>query len=301
MSRQYDRYERRSIQVPAPRRHGFGHWIPLVLTVTVATIGLAAWIWSERHDDEEDYDGPDRRPPPQGTVPPPGPPGYGQLPQGETGYGTTAPPPEESSNYMARMSGALKRTPSPQQFFDGASRTVVAGVAAAGAVVGNALSSIREEDKNAYKDHKTWSEEAESRKAGASTRITTSETRTQTQRGPPSSGNGKRKTIAVVVSADEDGDGLDDGDDHPHEHAVCIMLSPAVQSLTGDTQSIISHLPHNIDFSKIRLFVLIYSPFLKEHPLDTSSSRPPASLSSSFSNIGHDQVLTPGEESEKPL
>ena len=245
MSRQYDRYERRSIQVPAPRRHGFGHWIPLVLTVTVATIGLAAWIWSERHDDEEEYDGPDRRPPPQGTVPPPGPPGppgYGQLRQGETGYGTTAPPPEESSSYMARMSGALKRTPSPQQFFDGASRTVVAGVAAAGAVVGNALSSIREEDKNAYKDHKTWSEEAESRKAGASAGAAASETRTQTQRGPPPSGNGKRKTIAIVVSADEDadGDGLDDGDHHHHEHAVCIMSIPAVQSLTDNIVYLIS-------------------------------------------------------------
>jgi hypothetical protein len=223
MSRQYDRYERRSIPVPAPRRRGFGHWIPLVLTVTVATISLAAWIWSERHDDDEDYDGPDRRPPPQGTVPPPG---YGDLRQGETGYGTTAPPPEESSSYMARMSGALKRTPSPQQFFDGASRTVVAGVAAAGAVVGNALSSIKEEDKNAYKDHKTWSEEAESRKAGASTGAAASGTRTQTQRGPPPSSNGKRKTIAVVISADADGDGLDDGDDYHHEHAVCNIPSP---------------------------------------------------------------------------
>jgi hypothetical protein len=224
MSRQYD-YERRSITVPAPRRHGFGHWIPLVLTVTVATIGLAAWIWSERHDDEEEYDGPDRRPPPQGTVPPGG--------YGESGYGTTAPPPEESSSYMARMSGALKRTPSPQQFFDGASRTVVAGVAAAGAVVGSALSSIREEDKNAYKDHKTWSEEAESRKVGTSDGAAASGTRPQAQRGSPPTGNVKRKTIAVVVSADVDGDDLNDGEDHHHEHAVCIISCPANQNLTG--------------------------------------------------------------------
>ena len=240
MSRQYDRYERttrRSIPVLAPRRGAFGHWIPLVLTVTVATIGLAAWIWSERDDDDEDYDGPDRQPPPQGTVPPPV---YGDLRQGETGYGTTAPPPEESSSYMARMSGALKRTPSPQQFFDGASRTVVAGVAAAGAVVGNALSSIKEEDKNAYKDHKTWSEEAESRKAGTSTGAAASGSRAQSQRGPPPVGNGKRKTIAVVISADADGDGLDDGDDYLQEHAVCNMSSPAVQSLTDTAVYLIS-------------------------------------------------------------
>jgi hypothetical protein len=222
MSRQYDRYERtsrRSIPVPAHRR-GFGHWIPLVLTVTVATIGLAAWIWSERHEDEEEYDGPDR-PPGQGAQSNIPPPGYGDLRSGETGYGTTAPPPEESSSYMARMSGALKRTPSPQQFFDGASRTVVAGVAAAGAVVGNALSSIKEEDKHAYKDHKTWSEEAELRKAGTSTGATASGSKPQSQRAPAPPGSDKRKTIAVVISADADGDGLDDGDDYHHEHAVC--------------------------------------------------------------------------------
>ena len=239
MSRQYDRYDRttrRSIPVPPPRR-GFGHWVPLVLTVTVATIGLAAWIWSERHEDDEEHDNPDRPPGPQGTVPPPS---YGDLRQGESGYGTTAPPPEESSSYMARMSGALKRTPSPQQFFDGASRTVVAGVAAAGAVVGNALSSIREEDKNAYKDHKTWSEEAESRNAGASTGAAASVSRTQAQRGPAPSGNGKRKTIAVVISADADGDGLDNGDNYHHEHAVCPMSNPAMRSLTVFTVYLIS-------------------------------------------------------------
>jgi hypothetical protein len=138
------------------------------------------------------------------------------------------------------MSGALKRTPSPQQFFDGASRTVVAGVAAAGAVVGNALSSIREEDKNAYKDHKTWSEEAESRKVGASAGVAASGTRTQVQQGPPSAGNVKRKTIAVVISADVDGDGLDDGEDHHHEHAVYVISSPTKQNLTGITVYLIS-------------------------------------------------------------
>lgn len=228
MSRQYDRYERttrRTVPIPAPRRSAFGHWIPLVLTVTVATIGLAAWIWSERHDDEEEGDDPDGRLRPEGTAPPGSvPPGYGDLRQGETGYGATGRPAEESSSYMARMSGALKRTPSPQQFFDSASRTVVAGVTAAGAVVGNTLASIREEDKNAYKDHKTWSEEAESRKATADTGVATSVAKTQSQRGPGPSGNTKRKTIAVVISADADGDGLDDGDDYHHEHAVCNVL-----------------------------------------------------------------------------
>jgi len=34
-------------------RSALGYWIPLALTVTAATVGLAAWIWSERDDAEE--------------------------------------------------------------------------------------------------------------------------------------------------------------------------------------------------------------------------------------------------------
>jgi hypothetical protein len=220
MSRQYDRYERRS-GIAGPRRSGLAHWIPLALTITAATVGLAAWIWSERQDDDDDdeYDDGTRRRP-AGSVPP----SYGDMRPGEAAYGTTARTAEDSSSYMARMSGALKRTPSPQQFFDGASRTVVAGVAAAGAVVGSALSSIREDDKNAYKDHKTWSEEAELRKSGASPGPSTVPSKTQTQKGSVVSGSGKRKTVAVVISADADGDGLDDGDDYVQEHAVSMLF-----------------------------------------------------------------------------
>jgi len=40
---------------------------------------------------------------------------------------------------------------------------------------------------------------------------------------------------------------------------------------------------------------------LKEHPLDAATARPPGSLGSSFSNIGHDQAQTPGEEVDKTL
>jgi len=286
MSRQYDRYERttrRTATVAGPRRSGLGHWVPLILTVTVATIGLAAWIWSERHDDDDEDDGPPPWPNPEDDMRAGPPPVYGDLRQGETAYGTTARPAEESS-YVARMSGALKRTPSPQQFMEGASRTVQAGMAAAGAVVGSALSSIREEDKNAFKDHKTWSEEAESRKPGESPKGTPqviSGPASQAQRG---TGNGRRKTVAIVVSADTNHDGFDDIEDYHHEHA-----------------SILSHLPKNIDFSRTRLFVLIYSPDLKEHPANGAVSRPPGSLSSSFSNVGQEQAQTPAEDLDKPL
>jgi len=261
MSSSYDRYERTARRQPAPaRRNALSYWVPLAITVTVATVGIAAWIWSERRDDEEDDRGPHAGPPygrnQDGSLKS-GPPSYADVRPGEVAYGTTQGRPEESQSYMARMSGALRRTPSPQQFMEGASRTVVAGVAAAGAVVGSALSSIREEDKNAYKDHKTWSEEAESRLPGVSPAPAPGiEMRSASEAGvaavpPPKAppGNIRRKTVAIVVSADTNDDGMMDEDD-------------------TFIASILSHLPQNTDFSKIRLFVLIYAPGLKEHPLD---------------------------------
>ena len=247
MSYSYDRYERtaRRPQQGNSRRGTFSYWLPLAFTVTVAAVGIAAWIWSERNDDEDELPPPPGgysdnvypRPPdrplygrnPDGSVMT-GPPSYGggDVRPGEVAYGTAPAetPQQESQSYMARMSGALKRTPSPQQVFDGASRTVVSGIAAAGAVVGSALSSIREEDKHAYTDHKTWSEEAESRPPGAppgvappggiEMRSGTVPGVSATQRVPVS--NGKRKTVAIVVSADT---GMADFDeDEFHEHAV---------------------------------------------------------------------------------
>jgi hypothetical protein len=97
------------------------------------------------------------------------------------------------------MSGALRRTPSPQQFFDSTGKTVAAGVAAAGAVMGKALASIREEDK-AYPEN-PWQEEADARK----------------DRGPVS-GDKRRKTVAIVVSADAPISDIND--DGTHELAV---------------------------------------------------------------------------------
>ncbi|KAL3424130.1 peroxin 22-like protein [Phlyctema vagabunda] len=300
MSTPYDRYERSSRRPGANSRRGtLTYWLPLALTVTVATVGIVAWIWSERRDDDEDQGGPEhindhvseahgRNA--DGSVRT-GPPSYADLRQGEAAYGTTQVPGEESASYMARMSGALRRTPSPQQIFDGVSRSAVAGVAAAGAVVGNALQSIRERDEHAYQDHQTWSEEAEARRPGAGPEPIDRTAPTQagvlsSQRAPTNSGSGKRKTVAVVVSADAAGlGGMDEDEGYHHEHA-----------------SILSHLPHNTDFSKIRLFVLIYAPGLKEHPLDVPASRTPGSLGSSFENIGFEQARTPTpEDYEKPI
>jgi hypothetical protein len=251
-------------------RRVWTHWVPLAITVTVATAGLAAWVWSQRKDSEDeaehepglDYENADYgENPAYGAsgdrkdarqMPPPPP---------SESHGIAAAPNETNASWGARMSGALRRTPSPQQFFDSTGKTVAAGAAAVGAVMGKALASIREEDK-AYADNNPWSEEADAKKDRAP--------------GRPA----KQKTVVVVVSADANITDLDDSSFQ--EHA-----------------SILSHIPRHNDFSRVRLFVLIYAPGLKD--TDATSNQPPPSLSSSFSNIGHDQAQTPGEETKSPL
>jgi hypothetical protein len=280
----YDQYGRARRQ----HRGTFTYWVPLVFTVTVATVGIAAWIWSERRDDEDDHPPPPpgadfNLPPsiypqdagypaqqsyPQGPGYPPqgypqqaagtypaqaqvyptgyppvpgepygrnpdgsirtGPPSYAEVRPGEVAYGTVEH--QQPQSYIAQMSGALggalRRTPSPQQFIDGATRSVAAGVAAAGAAVGSALFSIREE--NAYTDHKTWSEEAEVRRPGASPDAPSrnvekrSGNKTGSSAAPATVSGNRRKTVAIVVSADSGHhDGLEEHD-HFHEHAVRI-------------------------------------------------------------------------------
>jgi hypothetical protein len=63
-------------------------------------------------------------------------------------------------------------------------------------------------------------------------------------------------------------------------------------------QSILSHLPEFIDPDSTRVFVLIYAPDLKAHPLSTltpSNTRPSQSMTSSFSNISQTEAHTPGD------
>ncbi|KAK5997782.1 hypothetical protein PT974_00143 [Cladobotryum mycophilum] len=262
------------------RRGVWSHWVPLIVTVTVATVGVAAWVWSQRKDEQEehveheadlDYDHGDYGDNPaygasreNRQIPPPA-----QLPQqGEPSYGLTPDMAEGSgAGWGSRVSSALKRTPSPQQFFDSTGKTVAAGVAAAGAAVGKALASIREEDRS-YTEENPWSEETEVKK----------------DRSTPAVSDKRRRTVAIVVSADAHV--ADVGEDGLHEHA-----------------SILSHIPRHNDLSAVKLFVLIYAPGLKETPNETTttSNRPPPSISSSFSNIGHDQAQTPGEEKNSPI
>ncbi|KXX73426.1 hypothetical protein MMYC01_210330 [Madurella mycetomatis] len=265
------------------RRGVWSHWVPLALTLTVATVGVAAWAWSLRKDDDQedaeppnayqdlDYENAD-----YGDNPPYGAsrdvandPGLGdvQSRSADAAYG----PAQSQAESTATGWAALRRTPSPQQFFDSAKRTVAAGVTAAGAAVGSALAAIREEDKTAYADHETWSEEADAKKDKAVTASSQSK-----------DVNRRRKKVAIVVSADNR---LDDVDaDGFHEHAT-----------------ILSHIPRQTDFSKIKLYVLIYAPHLKETALDAASNLPPPSLSSSFSNIDHAQAQPPADEAKSPV
>ncbi|RYO97437.1 hypothetical protein DL764_007315 [Monosporascus ibericus] len=273
------------------RRRGlWSFWVPVLVTAAVATAGVAAWVWSQRPNDEEneneadlDYDNAD----------------YGDNPaygatrdihgsgatdktpfshQQGASYGVTEPHAEATgaaATWGAQMSGALRRTPSPQQFLSDAGKRVAAGVAGVGAAFGSALAAIREEDKNAYADHETWSEEAEARK----------ETASAPSQSQSKDASKRRKTVAIVVSADTNvGDSDGDGDEF------------------YELVSILSHIPRNTDFSKIKLFILIYSPGLKDPtPEAPASNLPPPSLSSSFSNIGHEQAQTPGSETKSPL
>lgn len=210
------------------RRTAMGYWIPLALTVGVATISIAAWIWSERNedDDEDDrpYDG-------DGPYPPPGP-VEGDFPPayGAEGYArsTGASIPGDARydpSFMARMQGALRRTPSPQQIFDGASRRVVAGVTAAGALVGGALTSIREENRGDFEDHSRWSEEAESRNIeGSQQSPTPTMSGALPSRGVAGGQQDKKKTVVIVLSSLS----ADDSDEFASEHAVrnpCASLS----------------------------------------------------------------------------
>ncbi|KAL1651569.1 hypothetical protein SLS61_005522 [Didymella pomorum] len=280
MSFNYDRYDRRQ---PATRtRSTFGYWVPLVLTVTVATAGLAAWVWSERRDDEDESSEDDNL-------------SYGEESDRKTprnAHNNNAPLNRDSTglsqgvvgqdDLMSRVQGVIRRTPSPQQVFDTVSKKTAAGWAAAGA----ALASIREEDKDdAYGDHSRWSEEAAIRRnVEAQSAQSNSAVDEQARafaasvRGSGSNTGGKRKTVVLVVSAESLMDAHDDDGSYRSENAT-----------------ILSHLP-DTDFSKTRLFVLIYSPTLRSRPGSRSASRDRSSpLGSSYSAIST-PARTPGEE-----
>ena len=223
MSYSYDRYESSRRRTSAASRSALGYWIPLAVTVTVATAGLAAWIWSERkdHDDDDYYD--DRK---RGARPPPDDQEFG--PGGVPYQPGNAGPQMQDDSFVGRVQGAIRRTPSPQQILDGASRRVVAGVTAAGAAVGGALSAIKEEDRRDFEDHSRWSEEAETRATTATAsaphdlRAIEAAMPVGPTQSSASKGTKKRKTVAVVVSAHTGHHDQGEELSYIQEHAVCL-------------------------------------------------------------------------------
>jgi hypothetical protein len=229
------------------RRSTLGYWVPLFMTVTAATIGVAAWIWAERGDnDAETSDGSSDEdhntrptPPPgyasmTGSLPPgPGPSGFqGPSVPGPMGPGGFEVPPTqprgpsnqggprstdvetrtaEDAGLMNRVSGAFRWTSNPQQSYDWASKKVVAGVAAAGAMVGGALTTMSEGTQDNYEDHERWKEEATNRdqytetQRGSNPRGAAEEYYSggRDSSGPSAMKPRKRNSVAVVVSAAE--------------------------------------------------------------------------------------------------
>ncbi|GAB7341805.1 hypothetical protein MBLNU457_g0133t1 [Dothideomycetes sp. NU457] len=256
----YERYDatRRRNVAGRTGRSALGYWIPLAITVTIATAGLVAWIWSEREgDDDDDYDRDDH--------------GQSKTGQAESIY-SGRPDTEEmreadsaDEGLVARMSGAIRRTPSPQQFFDNAGRMA----SAAGAAVGLGTSSsrndrgrraARSEREEGFSDHERWSEEAVTQRI---------EEHTTTER---SRGKSRAKrTVAIVLSAEGSLSRLESDDDaYQTEHT-----------------SILSHLPEQISPETTNLFILIYAPHLTSLPSIENDASPDPDDDSSFSVLYH--------------
>ena len=195
-----------------------------MLTVTVATAGLVAWIWSERTDNDED----EYRSEKESDLLP------GSTQDGEHQAGNVPGPTSEGlrtgeeESFISRVSGSVR----PQEFFDHAGRQINAGIAAAGVAVGNAFGSGREEngrpyfessrarhgaperDENGFSDHERWSEEAVSRTKEGKAATKSS------RRGAP------KKTVAIVVNATTSHDLMDEEEiDYHTEHAVSLFLN----------------------------------------------------------------------------
>lgn len=205
-----------------------GYWAPLALTVGIAAIGVAAWIWTERNEDDEE----DERDYPRGEDPPAAGPSGVSFPRGEyegdyaqsTGIDIHEET-QDDAGMMGRMQGAFRRTPSPQQIFDGASKRVAAGVAAAGALMGGALTSIREEKRGDFEDHSRWSEEVEYRNQQRSRGdIMPGQPSTRSIAGDPAAEKRKR-TVLIVVSAESKDFGQGD---LASEHVVCHYIAASI-------------------------------------------------------------------------
>lgn len=140
----------------------------------------------------------------------------------------------------------MRRTPSPQQFFDSASKQVSAGFAAAGAALGSIVEEERDDnyedsrrairseerreerrttrkedrEKEGFSDHERWSEEADERQRVSTVDVESSKRVSAAKDQGKGKGRAKR-SVAVVVSADTGADfNVDENSGFRTEHAV---------------------------------------------------------------------------------
>lgn len=210
MSLSYSRYDRQQRRSNTTQRSNtWNYWLPVGITIASAAIGLAVWAWNERGGEEyeeytssdDDRDDPYAAPQVGGfeagaqqqTF-------FNQQSTGEVDQTVEMRDVEQEQNQQmdqqagmfGRMSGAIRRTPSPRMLFDGASKGVAAGVAAAGAAMGKGLTALKETDED-FQDHERWSDEAEMQGVEASA-----------SRGVDVKLR-KKRVVCVVISAAQQG------------------------------------------------------------------------------------------------
>ena len=302
----YDRYDTRRRPVQPARNSTLGYWVPLVITVTLAAGGIAAWVWSTRDDHEStDHDvtsddenlsygeearaareryGRDPRPGNESTV------SEGIVRDDEYVSGGRNGADDGFVGGLQRgVQEAMRRTPSPAQAYDSVKKFGAAGIAAAGAAVGGALSAIREESADSrdrrgdrrgeegFSDHERWSEEAEKRVVSHADQSRDAVSANvaafgdSLRSGPTQYTGGRRKMVAIVLSSEVMLDQLQDEDGKYHsEHAVSTRHSTenSVPILTAGTVTPLTSPAHQ------PLHHLRPNPHLQPQPLDGQDSSP---------------------------
>jgi hypothetical protein len=191
-----DRYDTARRRQARPGRSALGYWLPLVVTVTIATAGLAAWIWSERQHDSDDDDNDRHDDAHDDTYDHP-------IDYPEDIPNTREQAPDSGDQgFLSRVTG---RTPSPQQFFDNAGQRIRSAVGLSGS---SAAGRQEEGGEPAFSDNEHWNEEAETKRS---------------QRLSPSTHptNKSKRTVVVVLN----GQDSEDGNVHDTEHAVSLVKS----------------------------------------------------------------------------
>jgi len=184
---------------------------------------------------------------PQGG-PPPAPGGGGEAPsyygsgasqsRGQGQSDTHYEEGQSQQTFLGQVRGAMRRTPSPQQFLDHASKQVSAGIAAAGSALGSIMEDPEHDrrvyddrgqgeqgqrkrgdkredrEREGFSDHERWSEEADEKVRVGEVEAESERRADVARSGREDPGKGRaRKTVAVVVSADTNMDGKMDEED----------------------------------------------------------------------------------------